>query len=84
MLLFWILCWSACGIYLVYELVTGNHGDKMQIGLFIFISFWVYFEYRITRVFFGESGVWNSCGLTMKSLVIKDQLADSVKPAGLF
>ncbi len=58
MLLFWILCWSACGIYLVYELVTGNHDDKMQIGLFIFISFWVYFEYRITRVF-----LWRKWGM---------------------
>jgi hypothetical protein len=57
-LFFWILCWTACGAYLIYELVAGDHDEKMQIGLFVFVSFWLYFEYRISRVF-----LWRKWGM---------------------
>jgi len=57
-LFFWILCWTACGAYLMYELATGDYDQKMQIGLFVFVSFWFYFEYRISRVF-----VWRKWGM---------------------
>lgn len=58
LLLFWILCWTVCGAYLIYELTTQDHSDQMRIGLFIFISFWFYFEYRIGKVFF-----WRKWGM---------------------
>ncbi|MDA8715209.1 hypothetical protein N9M27_04945 [Flavobacteriales bacterium] len=63
LLLFWILCWTASGCYLLYELFAGNNEQEMQIGLFIFISFWFYFEYRIARVF-----LWRKWGMEMISV----------------
>ena len=63
LLLFWILCWSASGCYLLYELLAVNNEQEMQIGLFIFISFWFYFEYRIVRVF-----LWRKWGMELISV----------------
>ena len=73
LLLFWILCWSASGIYLFYELFAVDNEREMQIGLFIFISFWFYFEYRIVRVF-----LWRKWGMEMISV---DEVEMSYKKA---
>lgn len=63
LLLFWVLCWSACGVMLWYQLIAVDHDEDMQIALFIFIAFWIYFEYRIGKVF-----LWRKWGLEMISI----------------
>ena len=63
LLLFWILCWTACGVMLIYELITGDYEEEMRITLLIFVAFWVYFEYRIGKVF-----LWRKWGMEFISL----------------
>jgi hypothetical protein len=63
LLLFWVLCWTACGAIVIHQLFTVGHDEDVQIALFIFMAFWVYFEYRIGKIF-----LWRKWGMEMISL----------------
>ena len=58
LMLFWLLAWSFCGVYFMYELFWGNHANDMKITLIIMLGFWLYFEVRIGKAF-----MWRKHGM---------------------
>jgi hypothetical protein len=57
LLTFWVFSWTFCGLYMIYELIFGNHIRENQLILFVFICFWSYYEYRI-----GYTWLWKRKG----------------------
>jgi hypothetical protein len=51
LLLAWVLGWMFAGAYFVYTLF-GENTQEQKVYLIILLSFWLYFEFRITRAFF--------------------------------
>lgn len=76
----WLMLWILVGIAISYVLITGNYIDvvsentsKNQLKLFlvIFLVFWVYYFYKILRVY-----IWRKRGveyikITNDTLIIK-------------
>lgn len=58
LMLFWLMAWTACGLYFIYELSVNEHDRQTTIGLVIMIAFWIYFEVRIGRAF-----LWRKFGM---------------------
>jgi hypothetical protein len=47
----WLFCWTLCGAYFIYEFIAGGYERQMKMYIFIMISFWLYFEYRIGKAY---------------------------------
>ena len=47
-LLAWVVAWTACGAFFVYELTT-DLPSETKMGIFILLFFWLYFEIRVGR-----------------------------------
>ena len=58
LMLFWVLAWSFCGAYFVYELSANEHDKETTLALVIMIAFWVYFEFKIGKAF-----LWRKFGV---------------------
>lgn len=50
-LLAWVLAWTACGGFFIYELTT-DLPSETKMGIFIMLFFWLYFEIRVGRALF--------------------------------
>ncbi len=44
----WVLAWTGCGIYFMYQLGQDLPGET-KMGIFIMLFFWLYFEFRVGR-----------------------------------
>lgn len=57
----WLLMWTTIGIYIFYELIAIDHQRDEKLTLFIYVSFWTYFEYRVLKAFlwlrFGKENI---------------------------
>ncbi len=49
LLLTWVLAWTFCGIYILYERTQLPPGDPVRQYLLAFLAFWAYFEIRVVR-----------------------------------
>lgn len=58
LMLFWLMAWTFCGAYFIYELIANEYDRQTTIGLVIMLAFWVYFEVRIGRAF-----LWRKYGV---------------------
>lgn len=48
LLIFWLLAFTGVGVYIFFQLF-GDYTREQKLTLFVFLSFWLYFEYRIGR-----------------------------------
>ena len=65
LLLTWLLAWSFCGVYFLYELFAGGHDGNMRLFFIILLSFWLYYEVKIGKAF-----LWRKYG---KELIKVDE-----------
>lgn len=71
LLLFWVLAWTFCGIvFLTY--FFGDTPFHHSLPMLVMISFWLYFEYKIVRVFFWRRNGFESIKFTRDELIIKN------------
>lgn len=60
-LLLWILCWTACGIWVMTQ-YTRIQNQNEKLFIIMYLSFWLYFEWSMLRVYlwkrFGKEGLW--------------------------
>lgn len=55
----WLFCWTACGIIFIWQMF-GEYAREQKLYLFIFISFWGYYEYRV-----GYTWLWKKYGMEL-------------------
>lgn len=65
MMLIWLILWLICGAVVLYEMF-GNHSREEKLVLLVYLAFWCYFAYRISRVY-----RWRQSG--REEISIKDQ-----------
>ncbi|MFN4853289.1 MAG: hypothetical protein ACK5JC_02590 [Bacteroidota bacterium] len=65
MMLIWLILWLVCGAVVLYEMF-GNHSREEKMVLLVYLAFWCYFAYRISRVY-----RWRQSG--REEISIKDQ-----------
>lgn len=53
----WIVAWTFCGAFFLFEFFTVEHDKETSLALIIMLSFWVYFEYKI-----GKAVLWRKYG----------------------
>lgn len=91
LLLGWLIIWTLIGVALIYLLlnqgilreVNPNYTDKeRKLYLIIFFSFWLFFEYKITRVFLWRKIGFEYIKLTKDELIIKKSLGKYGKAEG--
>lgn len=78
LMLIWLLSWTLCGMYFAYELFFNHPGEDLKVALFIMLSFWAFFEYRIGKAF-----LWRKYG--MEFIKIEDNqffIKNSIKGYG--
>jgi hypothetical protein len=51
LLMAWLLAWTFCGVYFVYELITGDYNADYRLFFIILLSFWLYYEVKITKAY---------------------------------
>ncbi len=80
LLLGWLIIWTLIGGVLIYLLlnqevlteINPNYTDKeRKLYLIIFLSFWLFFEYKIARVFLWRKMGFEYIKLTKDELVLK-------------
>lgn len=64
----WLVSWTGIGAYFIYELGYVEHERDFQIGMFVMVAFWAYFEFRIGKAF-----IWKRFGKELIR-VTKDRL----------
>ena len=50
LILFWLVCWTFCGAYIIYSLSQIPSRDE-KIFVLVFAAFWIYFEVRTFNAF---------------------------------
>jgi len=66
MMLIWLILWLICGAVVLYEMF-GNHSREEKLVLLVYLAFWCYFAYRISRVY-----RWRQSG--REEISINDQI----------
>tara|TARA_R110002072_G_scaffold85121_4_gene192641 strand:+ start:925 stop:1464 length:540 start_codon:yes stop_codon:yes gene_type:complete len=60
-LLIWLLAWTFCGLFIAFQLF-GDEPQEIKKFILIFLAFWIYFEYKIVKVYrwrkSGEEQFW--------------------------
>ena len=60
-LLLWLIAWSICGIIVLVNFFTLKNRDA-QIFVLVYLSFWLYFEYKIMNAYKwkknGKEKIW--------------------------
>ncbi len=51
LLMAWVVAWTLSGGYYIYEMSTGDYAREERLMFFVLISFWLYFEIKIGKVF---------------------------------
>lgn len=73
LLLFWVLAWTFCGIvFLSYFFSDGPFHHSLP--MLIMISFWLYFEVRIVKVFFWRRNGFEQIQFNEGEMTIKSAL----------
>jgi len=58
LMIVWTLAWLFCGGAVLYYMMYSDYPKDQMIFLWIFMGFWLYFLYKITRVLF-----WRKFGI---------------------
>jgi hypothetical protein len=66
LLFLWLMAWSVCGI-IVFVNYFRLTDENAKLFIIVYLSFWAYFEYNITRAFiwkkFGKEKLWIQDGV---------------------
>lgn len=66
LLFLWLLAWSVCGIIVFFNYFKLTESNA-KLFVIVYLSFWLYFEYRIIRVFMwkraGREKLWIKSGI---------------------
>lgn len=73
LLLAWVLAWTVCGSYVIYELFRMPRGQERSFTLG-FLAFWTYFEIRMVRVLLWRTKGFEKWRLKDGTLTIKDEI----------
>lgn len=73
LLLFWVLAWTFSGSVFIYYYFADNP-LQYSIPLLIMIAFWLYFELRITKVFYWRRKGFEHIQFKDKELSIRNSL----------
>ncbi|MCC7502560.1 MAG: hypothetical protein IT229_08535 [Flavobacteriales bacterium] len=73
LLLAWVLAWTCCGAYVIYELFQMPSGEQRSFTL-AFMAFWTYFEVRMVRVLLWRTKGFEKWRLKDGTLTIKDEI----------
>jgi hypothetical protein len=64
-LFLWLLAWTVCGLIII-SYYPQARDEKQKLFIFIYAAFWLYFEFRIVRVYtwrrWGKEKIWVSGG----------------------
>jgi hypothetical protein len=65
-MLLWLMAWTVCGIVVFANYFKVTDKDS-KLFIIIYLSFWAYFEYKITRAFmwrkYGKEKLWITNGV---------------------
>jgi len=73
LLLAWVIAWTLCGFYVLYELFRMPSGQQRSFTL-AFMAFWTYFEIRMVRVLLWRTKGFEKWRLKEGTLTIKDEI----------
>lgn len=66
----WVLAWTACGIYFMYQLGQ-DLPRETKMGIFVLLFFWLYFEIRIGRALLWRLWGFEQIRFTPEQMSIK-------------
>ncbi|MCO5259250.1 MAG: hypothetical protein M9916_03820 [Crocinitomicaceae bacterium] len=72
----WIFMWYGIGITIMWSFFALNLSENEKVMIFVFMTFWLYYAYRVTKSFFWlmwgtENLKIDSIGLTIKNAIGK-------------
>jgi hypothetical protein len=83
LLLTWLLAWTFCGIFIFIQLFM-EYTREEKLYFIIFISFWLFFEYKILKVYRWRRWGKEYLRLTPEKLTIKKSVTDYAKAEEYF
>lgn len=83
LLLGWLILWSLSGAYFIYSLF-GPYTKELKLYIGILLSFWLYYEIKIGRVYFWRKGGYESIKFIGDKLIIQEVLLGRGKPKTYF
>ncbi len=69
----WLLAWTGCGVYFMTQLF-GDHSRDLKLAIVVLLSFWVYYEYRITYILLWRKFGVERIRVDTEALLIKDEI----------
>lgn len=83
LLLVWLVLWTCCGAYFVFQLL-GDLSKDLKLYIAILLSFWAYYEFKIGRVYFWRKGGFESIKIIDDKLVVKEVVFGRSLPKNFF
>ncbi|MCA0429919.1 MAG: hypothetical protein LCH32_05400 [Bacteroidetes bacterium] len=61
MMFLWLFAWTVCGLVVLFNYFSNTNQD-VKLVIIVYLSFWLYFEYKIIKAFiwkkFGAEKIW--------------------------
>ena len=73
LLLFWVAAWSFCGAVFLYYFLADTP-MRYNLVMLIMLSFWLYFELRILKVFLWRRVGFESIEFSLEELIIQNNI----------
>lgn len=73
LLLFWVAAWSFCGAVFLYYFLADTP-MRYSLAMLIMLSFWLYFEWRILKVFLWRRVGFESIDFSLEEIIIQNNL----------
>lgn len=83
LLLTWLLAWSFCGIFIFSQLFM-DYSKEEKLYFIVFLSFWLFFEYKILKVYRWRKWGKEYLRLSSEKLTIKKSITDYAKAEEYF
>ena len=83
LLLAWLILWTLSGTYFIYSLF-GDYSRELKMYIAILLSFWLYYEIKIGRVYFWRKSGYESIRFIEDKLVLKRVLLGKSSPKTYF
>ncbi|TXC78683.1 hypothetical protein [Luteibaculum oceani] len=82
-LLMWLLLWTLSGVYFITQLFA-DHSQELKLYIGILLSFWLYYEIRVGRVYFWRKAGYESIKFVEDKVLISQVILGRSKPKTYF
>ena len=69
----WLSAWTFCGLAVIFALISAKNKEE-AIGYLIFLAFWGFFEFKITRVYLWKKKGGENLKIDQKSVFFKNTI----------